>query len=65
MRVDGNAGNQLWSAGADLAAHLSRIFFFAFDTTVGVSFSWLGGSLYDFTQQEKPYSVSLILKTDF
>ena len=65
MRVDGDAGKQLWSVGADFAAHLGSILFFAFDTTVGVSFSYLGGSLYSFTEQDKPYSVSLVFKTDF
>ena len=65
MRVDAHPGNQLWSAGADLAAHLGRVFFAALDTTVGVSFSWLGGGLYEITEQAKPYSVSLIFKTDF
>ncbi|MCR5827233.1 MAG: hypothetical protein K6G53_02325 [Bacteroidales bacterium] len=65
MRVDADAGKQLWSAGADLAAHLERIFFAELDATLGVSFSWLGGSLYSTTEQEKPYSVSLIFKTEF
>lgn len=65
MRVDSDPRNQLWSAGADLAAHLGRVLFAALDTTVGVSFSWLGGGLYNITEQEKPYSVSLILKTSF
>ena len=65
MRVNGNAGEQLWSAGADLAAHMGRILFLSADTTLGVSFSWLGGSLYGITEQEKPYSVSLIFQASF
>ena len=65
MRVDGDADKQLWSAGADFAAHLGRVLFVALDSTVGVSFSWLGGSLYEMTGQEKPYSVSMIFKTSF
>ena len=65
MRVDFDAGKQLWSAGADIAAHLSRVLFAAVDATVGVSFSWLGGSLYEITEQNKPYSVSMIFKTSF
>ena len=65
MRVDADAGKQLWSVGADLAAHLARVLFVALDSTVGVSFSWLGGSLYEMTGQEKPYSVSMIFKTSF
>ena len=51
----------LWSAGADLTADLGQIFFLAVDTTLGVSFSWLGGNVYNETEQIKPYSVSLVL----
>ena len=55
----------LWSAGADLSASLARLFVLPFDASVGVSFSYLGGSLYENTGQEKPYSVSLIFGVDF
>ena len=51
----------LWSAGADLTADLGQIFFLAVDTTLGVSFSYLGGNIYNETEQRKPYSVSLVL----
>ena len=54
----------LWSAGADFAVELSRLIL-PFDASVGVSFSWLGGSLYKYTDQEKPWSVGLIFDMDF
>jgi len=55
----------LWSAGADLVANMGEIFFLSTNTNLGVSFSWLGGSIYNETEQKKPYSVSLILSFDF
>ena len=55
----------LWSAGADLVANMGEIFFLSTNTNLGVSFSWLGGSVYENTEQKKPYSVSLILSFDF
>ena len=54
----------LWSAGADLVASMGQLFIFATDINLGVSFSWLGGNIYDKTEQKKPYSVSLILSFD-
>ncbi len=56
--------DNLWSAGADLVADMGQIFFLSTDITLGVSFSWLGGSIYEKTEQRKPYSVSLILSFD-
>ena len=58
-------GYNLWSVGADLSASLARLFFLPFDASVGVSFNYLGGTLYPYTWQEKPYSVSLIFSVDF
>lgn len=58
-------GYNLWSAGADLSASLARLFFLPFDASVGVSFNYLGGTLYPLTWQEKPYSFSLIFSVDF
>ena len=55
----------LWSAGADLAANMGQVFFLSVSTTLGVSFSWLGGNLYEDVNQKKHYSVSLILSFDF
>ena len=55
----------LWSAGADLSASLSRLFVLPFDASIGVSFSYLGGSFYPFLEMDKPYSVSLIFGVDF
>ena len=53
--------DHLWSAGADLVADMGQILFLSTDITLGVSFSWLGGNIYEKTEQRKPYSVSMIL----
>lgn len=58
-------GYDLWSVGADLSASLARLFFLPFDASVGVSFNYLGGRLYPYTGQQKPYSFSLIFGVDF
>ena len=55
----------LWSVGADLSASLARLLVLPFSASVGVSFSYLGGSLLPYLDQEKPYSVSLIFGVDF
>ena len=55
----------LWSAGADLVANMGELLFLSTNINLGVSFSWLGGSVYENTEQKKPYSVSLILSFDF
>jgi len=55
----------LWSVGADLSASLARLFVLPFDASVGVSCSYLGGSLYEHTGTEKPWAVSLIFGVDF
>ena len=60
----GLGNDNLWSAGADLTAQLAKLIL-PFDSSLGVSFSWLGGSWYANTGQEKPWSVSLILGMDF
>lgn len=57
------AGRNLWSAGADLIADFSA-FIISFKGSVGVSFSYLGGSWYEASGQEKPYQVDLIFKLD-
>ena len=56
--------NNLWSAGADLTAEMAKLIL-PFDTSLGVSFSYLGGSWYQNTGQEKPWSVELIFNMDF
>ena len=56
--------DNLWSAGADLVADMGQILFLSVDVKLGVSFSWLGGNVYEKTEQKKPYSVSLILSFD-
>lgn len=57
------AGRNLWSAGADLTAKFAALVF-SFKGSVGVSFSYLGGSWYAESGQEKPYHVGLIFKMD-
>ena len=58
-------GYNLWSAGADLSASLARLLFLPFDASIGVSVSYLGGSLYTHTGQGRPWDVSLIFGVDF
>ncbi len=60
----GLGSDNLWSAGADFTAQMAKLIL-PFDSSLGVSFSWLGGSWYANTGQEKPWSVSLILGMDF
>ena len=55
----------LWSAGADFSASLARLFVLPFDASIGVSASYLGGTLYEHTGQDKPWAVSLIFGVDF
>ena len=60
----GLSGGNLWSAGADLTAELSKLIL-PFNSSLGVSFSYLGGSFYANTGQERPWSVELIFGMDF
>lgn len=57
--------HNLWSAGADFAASLARLFVLPFDASIGVSVSYLGGSLYKYSGLEKPWAVSMIFGVDF
>ena len=57
--------DNLWSVGADFSASLARLFVLPFESSVGVSFSYLGGSWYGKANQEKPWSVELIFGVDF
>lgn len=61
----GFKGGKLWSAGADLTASLAHIFFVPFDSSVGVSFSYLGGDIYGGSKPAKRYSISAIFSVDF
>lgn len=54
----------LWSAGADLTAEVSHLLMFNFDGSIGVSFSYLGGSWYSHVANGKPFSVSMIFSFD-
>ena len=58
-------GYDLWSVGADLSASLARLLVLPFDASIGVSVSYLGGTLYPYLQREKPWSVSMIFGVDF
>ena len=51
--------------GADLSASLARLFVIPFDASIGVSFSYLGGTLLPYLEKSKPYSFSLIFGVDF
>lgn len=57
--------DNLWSVGADLTAELGKILMIPFDGTIGVSFSWLGGTAYNLSGQTKPWSLRLIMSFDF
>ena len=54
----------LWSAGADLTAEVGHLLFFNFDGSIGVSFSYLGGSWYSKVADGKPFSVSMVFSFD-
>jgi hypothetical protein len=56
--------DNLWSAGADLTASLAKLLL-PYTSSLGVSFSWLGGSWYSSSRQDRPWSVSLIYNMDF
>ena len=59
-----SGGGNLWSIGADLTAEMPKLIL-PYDTSLGGSFSYLGGSWYKNTDQEKPWSVELIFDVDF
>ena len=48
-----------------LVANMGELLFLSTNINLGVSFSWLGGNIYNETEQKKPYSISLILSFDF
>ena len=58
------AKEHLWSAGADFTANFKQILIFPFDISLGVSFSYVGGSWYSYTGQTKPWSVGMIFSVD-
>lgn len=58
-------GYSLFSVGADFSASLARVFVLPFDASIGVSFSYLGGNLLQYTDEGKPYSAELIFSVDF
>lgn len=54
----------LWSVGADLVAAFGEISFLTLNIDLGVSYSYMGGNIFDKTEQTKRHSVSLILSFD-
>ncbi len=60
----GLSGTNLWSAGADFTAELTKLIL-PFNSSLGVSVNYLGGTFYANTGQERPWSVELIFGMDF
>lgn len=64
------SGNtSLFSAGADLAAHLGNFFWIPYDTRIGIGYNYLGGpgfeSLVRKGSESIPHSVGLLFSVDF
>ncbi|MBO4634167.1 MAG: hypothetical protein J5669_02210 [Bacteroidales bacterium] len=55
----------LWSVGADFTAELGKLLMIPFDGSLGLSFSYLGGSAYETSKQSRPWSLRLIMSFDF
>ena len=60
----GLSGTNLWSIGADFTAELTKLIL-PFNSSLGVSVNYLGGTFYANTGQERPWSVELIFGMDF
>ncbi len=60
----GLSGTNLWSIGADFTAELTKLIL-PFNSSLGVSVNYLGGTFYAKTGQERPWSVELIFGMDF
>ena len=60
----GLSGTNLWSAGADFTAELSKLIL-PFHSSLGVSVNYLGGSFYAQTERDRRWSVELIFGMDF
>lgn len=60
----GLSGGNLWSAGADFTAELSKLIL-PFNSSLGVSVNYLGGTFYGQTEQERRWSAELIFSMDF
>ena len=56
--------SNLWSAGADITAEFGKLIA-PFDGSIGVSVSYLGGSIFDKIEQPRRWSVGLIMSYDF
>lgn len=56
--------DNLWSVGADFTAELTKLLL-PFDSSLGVSVNYLGGSFYANTEQERRWSAELIFSMDF
>lgn len=65
---DGSRMGSLYSAGADFILRLGNFAMLPYDTRVGLSFNYLGGSffnsLHDMGAENKPFSLSLVFSVD-
>ena len=60
----GLSGGNLWSAGADFTAELTKLIL-PFNSSLGVSVNYLGGTFYPHTDQSRRWSAELIFGMDF
>ena len=60
----GLSGGNLWSVGADFTAELTKLIL-PFNSSLGVSANYLGGTFYGQTEQERRWSAELIFSMDF
>lgn len=59
------AGGNLWSVGADLAANMGYVVPAAIDATIGVSFSFLGGTWFGQSGQKDTWFVGPVFDVSF
>ena len=61
----GFSEGNLWSAGIDIAANMGYVIAFAFDATIGLSFSYLGGTWFGNTGLRLPFNIGPVFEVDF
>ena len=61
-------GNQLWSAGADIAVNIQRLILISSNFSIGVRVAYSGGSAFPFLQEQipglKPLYVGAVFNTE-
>ena len=61
------AGEELWSAGADIAVNLQRIVLVSGNFSIGVRLAYSGGPAFPFLQEQipglKPFYVGAVFNT--